>query len=374
MLQQLVLPAYRVATFQELARRPGIDLTVVYAGEPDLPSVKADGFSALRTPMWRGRLGRHPIYWHRAQVGYATRSTTDVLILSGDPHYASLVPALLRARLTRVPTILWTHGIATAATHVRGVTHVALAKMATALLLYNRAAARRYEQWGLSPKRLFVAPNSLDQAPTQAARRAWADPGRLDRFAREQRLGPGPVILFVSRLGPDRRVDLLLRAAKDLVVSHPGLQVVLIGEGRKLQSLHELVRSLQLDRHVRFMGAMYDQEQLAPWFLSADVFCVPDQVGLSILHAFGYGLPVVTSDHVEAHGPEFEALRHEENGLIYPHGDASGLAAALRRLFDDGGLRGRMARAAEELVQTQYTVKRMVDGMEAAVRYAHGMR
>jgi hypothetical protein len=74
----MVLPNYRVEVFRQMAMRLGIDLTVVYAGEPDLPSVGPDGFSAHRAPMWRGRLGRHPIYWHGAQVGYATRSITDV--------------------------------------------------------------------------------------------------------------------------------------------------------------------------------------------------------------------------------------------------------------------------------------------------------
>ena len=116
--------------------------------------------------------------------------------------------------------------------------------------------------------------------------------------------------------------------------------------------------------------ARYNEEALAPWFLCADAFCYPANIGLSILHAFGYGLPVVTSDRVEAQNPEIEALRHEENGLLYADGDARALAGALKMLFDDRGLRQRLSRAARATVCDRYNIARMVDGMEAAVRCA----
>ena len=40
------------------------------------------------------------------------------------------------------------------------------------------------------------------------------------------------------------------------------------------------------------LGSIYDEIELAPWFLTADAFVYPENIGLSILHAFGYGLPV----------------------------------------------------------------------------------
>ena len=121
-------------------------------------------------------------------------------------------------------------------------------------------------------------------------------------------------------------------------------------------------------------GPIYDQMQLAPWFLNAEVFCYPQNIGLSLLHAFGYGLPVVTADRVEAQNPEIAALEHGKNGLTYAHGDADALAAALRQLLDQAPLRQEMSGRAEQTVREDFTIERMVDGMEAAVRYCHGLR
>lgn len=123
---------------------------------------------------------------------------------------------------------------------------------------------------------------------------------------------------------------------------------------------------------VIFPGAIYDEQELAPWFLSATLFCYPQNIGLSILHAMGYGLPVVTSDRVDNQNPEITALDHGRNGLLYTHADLDALARALDTIVSDPGLRERMSRAAHETATTTFTIKNMADGMEAALRYAAG--
>jgi glycosyltransferase involved in cell wall biosynthesis len=90
---------------------------------------------------------------------------------------------------------------------------------------------------------------------------------------------------------------------------------------------------------------------------------------LSLLHAFGYGLPVVTSDAVGEQNPEIEALRDGENGLLYADGDVEALRGALGRLLGDAELRRSLSGAALRAVSEAFTVQKMVDGFEAAVRY-----
>lgn len=52
--------------------------------------------------------------------------------------------------------------------------------------------------------------------------------------------------------------------------------------------------------------------------------------------------PIVAAD-LPSHA---EVIRHEQNGLLTPPGDAAALADALRRLRDDAALRGRLAQQA----------------------------
>lgn len=84
----------------------------------------------------------------------------------------------------------------------------------------------------------------------------------------------------------------------------------------------------------------------------------------------GYGLPVVTSDRIETQNPEIEALEHERNGLTYTHGSLDALVEALRRLFTDKPLRERLSAHAHQTATQKYSITRMADGLENALRFA----
>ncbi|MGE5609760.1 MAG: glycosyltransferase family 4 protein [Bacillota bacterium] len=369
-LQQGALPKYRIPVFRELASRPGIDLRVVYAALPGLNNAEPAGFEGSYVPMWQPRLRGHPIFWHWPQWTYATRKGADVVILSWDVHFVTLLPGLLRARANGVGTILWGHGISKYETPLRGVPRRIMARMANALLFYNDRAANRYIDMGWDPQRVYVARNALDQDPIQEARQTWLDdPQRLQAFQQEHALAGRPVILFVSRLDGQRRADLLLQAATRLVKTHPQLKIVFIGQGPDESKLRELARKEGLTEHVHFTGALYDEMKLAPWFLSSTVFCFPTNIGLSLLHAFGYGLPVITSGLLTNHGPEIEALHNEQNGLLYEDGNLDSLVGTLHRVLEDPALARRMGQEAHRTATEDYSIHRMVDGMEAAIRY-----
>ena len=62
----------------------------------------------------------------------------------------------------------------------------------------------------------------------------------------------------------------------------------------ELPALQSIAEELDVEQYVRWLGSIYDEAQLAPWFLTADAFVYPGAIGLSVLHAMGYGLPVVT--------------------------------------------------------------------------------
>ncbi len=371
-IQQPSLARYRVPVYRELAHRPGIDLHVLYGQTPDIPNVEPDGFKATLVPFTRFGLPTHVALWHRAQYSHASRDLADVLILSWSSRYLSLVPALLRARRAGVGTVLWGHGYSKDEKGWRADTRRRIADLGTCLLFYNHTVAESYIRSGASsPERVFVALNSLDQTPIRAARDAWlADPARLRAFQAEHGLEGAQTVLYVSRFHPANRVDLLVRAAAALAPRFPRLRVVLVGKGPGEQETRALAESLGVADRVRFLGAIYDEHALAPWFLSSQVFCYPANIGLSILHAFGYGLPVITSDRREQQNPEIESLRHNENGLTYADGSAEALTEAIAAILSDPDLQARLSAGAVATVEERFSLPRMVDGMVEAIRYA----
>jgi glycosyltransferase involved in cell wall biosynthesis len=371
-LIQPALPKYRIPVFRELAARPGIDLTLVYGTERAITNVLPDGFKGHPTDFRPIPGTRGGLKWCGDQLRLADRAVTDVLVLPWNVHTLSIVPALLKARRRGIGTVVWGHGVSKRESRTRRLLRETAARFADAALLYTRSVAEDLVSRGWDPARVFAAPNSLDQGAIRTAREHWAarSPADLQAFRAEHGLDAGPVLLFVSRLEPANRVDLVLRAAAALAPAHPGLKVVIVGHGTDADRLKTLVSELGLSARVIFTGAIYEEPKLAPWFLSATLFAYPANMGLSMFHAMGYGVPVVTGDRLQTHGPEVEALRDGESGLFFRHDDLDSLTAAIRRIIDDPSLRARMSAQALRTAHELYTLPRMVDQMEAAIRYA----
>ncbi|NOY40515.1 MAG: glycosyltransferase family 4 protein [Planctomycetes bacterium] len=373
-IQQPALAKYRVPVFRELAGRDGIELEVLYGERPSVPNVPAVGFSATPMRFRQIQIGPHPVYWQYAQLAAVHRRRADVAILNWDVHYATLLPALLAAKANAVPTILWGHGYSKHESDWRRAIRNTVARPGTALMFYDRTTADQFVAEGWNPNRIFVAPNAIDQNPIEQAKAAWRkNSSRLEEFKKQKGLGGKDILLYVSRFEEANRVDLLLRAVATLQVDFPNIEAVLIGkENSAAQQLKELSKELGIEKRIRFLGAIYDEEDLAPWFLASKLFVYPANIGLSLLHAFGYGLPVVTGDNIAQHNPEIDVLLPAHNGQLFRDGDPKDLAKTLASLLRDDSRRTQMGMNALDTVQTQFTLTSMVDGMEDAIRYCAG--
>lgn len=367
------LAKYRVPVFRELAARPGIDPVFFCGDDADIPSVDADGFEVVRTPLIKRRVLGMSLLEHPMIDGLSRDPQGfNVLVFPWNIRYPSLLPALLRARRKRIPVILRGHGYSKNERWPLQQFRNRLARLAAAVLFYDRRTADRFAEHGLAAERLFVAPNTIDQSPVQAARDAvLSNPAALRAFQEEHGLTGKRVLLYVSRILPANRLDLLVDALPQLLRKEPETVVVLIGkENLAAKQLQEHAEAQGVADRLRFLGAIYEEEKLAPWFLTADAFVYPENIGLSILHAFGYGLPVVTCDDLRVQNPEIIAMKPGVNGLTYRRGDATDLAAKLAGLLADADGRRELASAAHRTATQEYTLTAMVDGLVDAIRYA----
>jgi glycosyltransferase involved in cell wall biosynthesis len=174
----------------------------------------------------------------------------------------------------------------------------------------------------------------------------------------------------VSRLEPENRIDLLLQVTLLLRKTLPNLKTVVVGDGSNRSRLERFAGSLGIAEHVIFTGAIYDEIELAPWMLSATLFCYPTRVGLSLLHAFGYGLPVVTTDSRIAQNPELDALVDGVNGLRYCDGNVDQLAVACLRILRNDFLRRQLSLGALDTVADAYSMNTMIRGFARLFEWA----
>ncbi|QDT67219.1 GDP-mannose-dependent alpha-(1-6)-phosphatidylinositol monomannoside mannosyltransferase [Planctomycetes bacterium MalM25] len=375
-LVQPTLPKYRVPVYRGFAERPQIDLRLWFGNHTQLKNAEPEGFDGELRPMRQWVLGSQEAMWHQAQLDAARDPDADAIILSWSSRYLSLGPALRTAKRRGLPVVLWGHGYSRSESPWRVWARNRLASMAGALLFYDDQTAQAAIDSGWDADRVFVAPNAIDQTPIAAAREAWrADPERLERFRADEGLNDRDLLLYVSRLSEKAEIPLLLEAVDKLRRRRPQLLLALIGDGEMQEELERRIPQLGLQDHVRMVGPIYEQDRLAPWFLTAELFVYPTAIGLSLLHAMGYGLPVVTDDRMGGHFPEIVAFNPDPdspdaNGATYRAGDTDSFADTLEALLDDPARRKALSAGGIRTVEQRYNVPAMVDGMVAAVERA----
>jgi glycosyltransferase involved in cell wall biosynthesis len=132
-------------------------------------------------------------------------------------------------------------------------------------------------------------------------------------------------ILFSGRLIPKAKLRILIQAMKILKnKGYNNYKCTIIGDG-DLEYYKELAYKYQVQENVSFTGSIYGKEA-HPYFLESDLFVYPGGIGLSILHALSFGLPVITTDNDSLHFPEIELLKKGLNGDVYKDDDAADLA------------------------------------------------
>jgi glycosyltransferase involved in cell wall biosynthesis len=141
----------------------------------------------------------------------------------------------------------------------------------------------------------------------------------------------------------------------------PEATFVLAGDGPLRPRLEELARSLGLAERVLFLGHRDDVPAL---LASCDLFVLPslyEGLPLSLLEAMASGRPAIATDVPGSN----EVVHHAESGLLVPRADPLALADAIRRLLADPAAAERLARAGRARVDRDFSVERMVRGVEA---------
>ena len=368
-----VLPEYRLAVYEQLAKRPEFDLTVLYSKEPpyySLKTVPPNGrFKSELIEMKAWRLGNQEFLYYPVARRLVSSGRFDVVVLPANPRLLSNLPSLYAAKGNRTGVVSWSIGLMPNQSRITLLVRKLLMRIPDAVLLYTEYERDYFVAAGIPEEKLFVAQNTIDISQCLQEAAKWS-PGCLEGFAEENRLSGKRIILYCARLTYWKRLDLLIRSVAELLDSDPTYHLVIIGRGEAEMEFRKLVVQLAIAERVLWLGAMYEQSDLAPWFLSARVLVIPEVLGLTVFHSFAYGLPVITCDSYDHQAPESVAVQHETNGLLYRQGDVADLGRCITRICNDDNLRSALCMNARATVLRDYTLERMIEGFSQAIRYA----
>jgi glycosyltransferase involved in cell wall biosynthesis len=234
----------------------------------------------------------------------------------------------------------------------------ALARVSDCLVGVSQATVDDLVRLGVAPVGRFrVIPVGLDLGRFLGS--------EADSAARARRVAGATdteiLLVYVGRLVPIKRVDVLLRAVARLRADATPIRLVVVGDGTSRPKLERLTGQLGLGGAVRFVGWVDDVTAVT---VAADVAVLAsDNEGtpVSLIEAAAAGLPAVAT----AVGGVPDVVVDGKTGLLAPRGDDRALTDRLRRLIDDTALRARMGANAREHVLERYSSARLVRDVEA---------
>jgi glycogen(starch) synthase len=210
----------------------------------------------------------------------------------------------------------------------------------------------------LDTEQVTVIPNGVE-APEWQASPAAVDAARA-RFA-----GEGPLVGFAGRLVYEKGVQHLISALPELRWRHPGLRMVIAGDGPHRAELQAEVNRMKLDRAVSFAG--FVGPDLPSTMAATDAFVVPsiyEPFGMVALEAAAAGAPLAVS----ATGGLAEIVQPGVNGVTFPAKDTPALADAVSGLLSDDAAARRMAAEAKQMVHQRYAWPSIAATTAAAYR------
>jgi len=252
-------------------------------------------------------------------------------------HAYRNIPGLLAARyLTRagVPYVVAPHGTSpnierqfVAKAAFDRVVGRRFLRRAAKLIAVTEAERLQFAEQGVPNDKISVIPNPI-------ALEEFVAPVARGAFRRHAGIGDAPLVLFLGKLTPRKRVDTLARAFARL--DRPDARLVIAGNDMGAGALlHRLVDDLGVRPLTTFAGLLSGVARLEA-LADADVVVYASEheiFGLVPVEALLCGVPVIVGDDSGC----AEVITALGGGLLVRPGDVEALTGALRAVLDEPG-------------------------------------
>lgn len=185
-----------------------------------------------------------------------------------------------------------------------------------AVTVFGSMVRQELIHFGVRADRIFVLPNTAN----------------TDLYSPDPNVHPDVDLVFVGNFIPRKRIDLLLRALKEVREVRPQTRLLLVGDGGERADLEALSQELGIADAVEFHG---HSERVVDQLRRAKVFVLlstGEGLPMAMLEAMCTGLPVVVTDV----GANASVVRDGENGYLVPSpADPLVVAERILRLLEN---------------------------------------
>ena len=169
-----------------------------------------------------------------------------------------------------------------------------------------------------------------------------------------------PIAAYAGRFVPEKGVEVLIRAMKQVVARLPASRLLIAGEGPQRPHLERMINDLALQPHVSMLGHL-DSQQLDKALANAWVHVVPslyeEPFPNTSIEAMMRGTAVVAT----ATGGSTEIIRDGSTGYLVAPGDVDATAERVHRLLSNQSLALEMGAMGRKVAIAEFATERMVD-------------
>lgn len=336
---QPLLPKYSIAFFNRVVELyPNLELVVLAdlktRNSLNQYNSEACHFRVIHLP----NIEKAGIAYRPGLFRLLAQQRANVVVFSATPRDFSQILALVVYRLLGRKAVAW--GMFHRIGGPRAISNAYFkfaGRVANYCLTYTRMGASNLICLGVPKSKIGIVGTAIDER-IPLEQKAARTPEQLAAFRTAQGLDGKHIVLQVVRLSRIKRPELLVLAAEQILKERQDLVFILIGQGEMREELEQMLAERQMQYAFRFLGAIYDEEQLSYWYMNADVFVVPTCIGLSAHHAMCYGVPIITDDSLDNQASEFSILADGLNCLTYEEGSVEALSHRIKQLTDNTDL------------------------------------
>ena len=235
--------------------------------------------------------------------------------------------------------------------HARAIWRIRLAGLLshTTITVSNAVRDKLIQDYGYPIPKTVTVLNGVDL-------QRYAHSAHYGSAGKKTELGlldSDPLVLCISNLNAQKRIDVLLDAFRIVSKNHSRARCVILGSGPLESKLRTKTVELGLAGKVIFKGHVSD---VRSYLEVADLFVLSsDKEGLplSLGEAMAYGVPCIATDV----GGNKEIVSHGQTGLLVKPGSPEQLAEAIEYLLAHPEERSRMGVNARRRVQEHFNIE-----------------
>jgi glycosyltransferase involved in cell wall biosynthesis len=257
--------------------------------------------------------------------------------------------SILYGKMVDIKSIYYGHGVDLAKRNnvlkvmIQNIFHVLFDK----ILLYSMDQCKYL--WKNNRTKCFIANNTLlldGYAEHEESKKA--------HIKARWGISENYIVLFAGRISERKKFHIFLEMFNRYFEGFNQIAFVVVGPDMKKEHSEKICGK----DNFYYLGPIYDISRMNEIFYISDIFCVPGSLGLGIVEAMYWGLPVLTMDVF--HGPEAMYIKNGYNGFISKN--MHELAKMIVYLFLNRTLLSVLGANARATIRDEAGIEKMFSG------------